>query len=122
MTQGTTRGPDGSHCTEPHLVSFRLGGVRKRGDTKKAVEEVLRSAALEGEASSTGGPAGTMQVAEIRAAIEREYGWLPLPAAVTQALKRGSTGYSNPVFEKVDKAGNPITGRRNGYWRYILSH
>lgn len=28
----------------------------------------------------------------------------------------------NPVFEKVDKAGNPITGRRNGYWRYILSH
>lgn len=95
--------------------------MRKRGDTKKAVEEVLRSAALEGEASSTGGPAGTMQIAEIRAAIDREHGWLPLPAAVTQVLKRGSTG-PNPVFEKVDKAGNPITGRPNGYWRYILSH
>ncbi len=90
--------------------------VRKRGDVKKAVEEVLSIAALEGRASLNGGPNGTMQIAEIRAEIKILKGWEPLAAAVQNVLKRGSTG-PNTIFEKVDKDGFTITGGHHGFWR-----
>lgn len=90
--------------------------VRKRGDIKKAVEDVLIIAAREDRASLNGGPNGTMQIAEIRAEIKALKGWEPLAAAVQNVLKRGSTG-PNPIFEKVDKDGSTITGGHHGFWR-----
>lgn len=93
--------------------------MRTRGDIKKAVKDVLDAAAVEERPSQHGGPNGTMRVSEIRDAIKVQEGWEPLPAAVQQVLKRGSTS-DNPVFEKVDKGGLTIADAgRHGFWRVI---
>ena len=89
-----------------------------RGDTKKAVETVLRNAAIEKRPNPNGGPPGSMQPAEIIVECERLNGVRPKPAAVHQALTRGKSGStrSNQIYEKVDQDGKPIDGGQHGFW------